>query len=196
MFTFKTDNMKENELEIDRQELSSTNYQRDGACNVYIEELDRIIVGGGYNRNYEYYGYFDISIRNNEQGKTMAHSIEIYDIHKDKWSLYPYQTHFDHSQYGLLWYDNVNPNIVYFSGRSKDGGPSAFFTDNNPSKYYTHIEFIDLRNGEQCKQSKWMKIQNKSLEVMLDVGKHRLMNWNVAPQWENKSCFINVVSSV
>ncbi len=64
-----------------------------------------------------------------------AKTVEIYDIKKDEWTLYPQQTNHLHKK-ASVWIDDIDTNILYIAG-SRYGAASDL----------SSIEWIDIREG-------------------------------------------------
>ena len=115
--------------------ISNMNYPRKYAGCVYNKCYDQVIVAGGV--------LFQKSFA---QPDHCNHTLEIYDMNKDKWRVLPQKLLYKCEMYEAfeymsfqtnLWIDSFNPNIVYiFAGGIKD-------------RTECEIQFVDTRENDK-----------------------------------------------
>lgn len=130
--------------------IADMHFKRSKLSSCFMPIKKKVIAGGGM-----IYG----------KGSTQ---IEIYDIHKNKWSLNKAEFNFEH-KYPVLWMDFYNPNIVMVAG------DWIGFGGRKDSLGY--IEWLDLRE----KQKKWNMFNDDTLTDMFKIQGVR------ANLWESRS---------
>lgn len=99
-----------------------------------------------------------------------TNDIEIYDIHKDKWSIHPTKLQYEH-QHPSVWNESfaINPNIIYIAGNNITFGAKKGSLG--------HIEWADLRE----KKKKFNLLYPDPIEELYEF-------WAIRPQlWEPRS---------
>ena len=107
-------------LDVSKRECSAAAALKEGRSNCgvcFVDDLCKIVVGGGVK-----YG-------------DGARTIELYDDHKDVWSLHSANTVHEHS-FPTIWSDPINPNIIFVGGD---------IVGNAKASNLGFIEWTDLR---------------------------------------------------
>eukprot|EP01084_Bolivina_argentea_P081391 147380_1 len=129
--------MKNNKIRF----LQNMHVKRYKAACVVIEDLNKIIVGGGWTHN----------------DCVVDGAVEIFDMYKNEWFLHPAVMNYKGKGCcgrQCLLYDVNNYNIIYYVGRYKVN-----------FEYKTIIEWIDLRDNYSASSSRrWNLLCEKSME--------------------------------
>merc|ERR1712228_26879 len=159
----KFESMKHCELyDIDSNEsvsISSMNAGRANCGCCFVADLNEgtIVVGGGVK-------YGDSSKQ-----------IELYNLHKNEWSVHSATTNYKHS-FPTLWCGQLNPNIIYIAGDNigiSGGGRHANLG---------YIEWCDLRDS----QKQFNVLYKDSIDKL---WKFKFLNHHQHNGWESRSLF-------
>ena len=108
-----------NDLTINNASIMKLN--RSGHSLLYHDKLSKIIIGGGIdpdsnrninNNNNNNHNNHHNNHNNNNDINISGRTIELYDIHKDYWSIIDIKTNYNHNNHPSLWYDLFNPFII------------------------------------------------------------------------------------
>eukprot|EP01084_Bolivina_argentea_P049696 91396_1 len=124
-YNFASQSLKSTELlKYERMEcglLKDMNYKRyKPGCIKKSNIFYQVIVGGG----------------RGDEGKNSRRTIEMFDLNKQKWLLYPYKTNSIHTNNPCIWNDKRNENIVYIAGN---------WIENHTKSSLGFIEYVDIR---------------------------------------------------
>ena len=107
--------------------LKDMNYKRyKPGCIKKSNIFDQVIVGGG----------------RGDEGKNSRRTIEMFDLNKEEWLLYPYKTNCIHTNNPCIWVNKRNQNIVYIAGN---------WIENHTKSSLGFIEYVDIRENN----AKW-----------------------------------------
>merc|ERR1712228_681046 len=149
------------------QKLSAMNYSRLDCGSLFDDAMsNRIIVCGGHGG-----ASFETDPTNSSKSK------EIYDFHKNEWTLNQKLTNYEHENCELFR-DKANPNILMIAGNHCD--PNFYERENDG-----FIEWTDLR--DPFPKCKWSLLSEKSLIQLFNVSDDTIksMKW----QCDNLSAF-------
>ena len=130
-YNFAAQSLKSTEIyKYQRKEcelLKDMNYKRyKPGCVKSSTIFDQVIVGGG----------------RGDEGKNSRRTIEMFDLHKQEWLLYPYKTNCIHTSNPCIWVNKRNENIVYIAGN---------WIENHTKSSLGFIEYVDIRENN----AKW-----------------------------------------
>ena len=130
-YNFAAQSLKSTEIiKYQRKEcelLKDMNYKRyKPGCIKKANIFDQVIVGGG----------------RGDEGKNSRRTIEMFDLYKQEWILYPYKTNCIHTSNPCIWVNKRNENIVYIAGN---------WIENHTKSSLGTIECVDIRENN----AKW-----------------------------------------
>ena len=129
-------------------DIADMNLARMNHGMLYEKELEQIIVGGGQNRenflNEMRINRKEINSYRNKYRYLTPHTLEIFDIYKNKWKLIECKTNNGYASNPYLWYNNLNPFIInifnsYLSYSGKRANHSEFLDIREQKKWYQNI---------------------------------------------------------